>query len=598
MPGSQVLSLGARSWPYRPWAVISMLLCLSGCGQTNPPDEPAAPPANRTESSASLKSPEAGSKAPPNVAGADSTEQRAAGENQVSAASSAGRETALYIQHCAACHGEKGDGQGIAAKFLFPKPRDFRAGRFRLISTTNGVPTEADIDAVLVRGMPGSAMLSWAHLSEADRKLLVKQVLELRRQGAREVELALAADSGDELSEDQIQEAVDQATAVGPAFDTPAIGDADAASVARGREVYMSKGCAACHGNEGKGDGQQVMVDAEGLPTRPRDLTLGTFKGSSDPVPVYQRIALGMPGTPMPSSQGLVHEQVADLVHYIRSISDEAIRQATVLKRQRLLAVAVAKLPSGVGAEAWTDIKPVAINMVPLWWRDDADPGLEVQAAHDGKSLAVRLSWRDTTPDRDAARSQAFKDAAAIELYRGTSEPFVGMGAMVAPVDVWMWDADRDSGPTDVNDANPNLVVDIYPLTESLVDTAEYKRPGTATSEQVALTLPAKAVGNQIVPSGEGSGGTALVAGGPGSMTFRLPVNQHVDAHGAWHDGQWAAVFTRPMKLPDQQDGLSLSPGDRVSAAFAVWDGSHRDRNGQKLITIWQDLELETPSKR
>ncbi len=30
----------------------------------------------------------------------------------------------------------------------------------------------------------------------------------------------------------------------------------------------------------------------------------------------------------------------------------------------------------------------------------------------------------------------------------------------------------------------------------------------------------------------------------------------------------------------------------RLIAALAVWDGAHRDRDGQKLISIWQDLEL------
>ena len=37
-------------------------------------------------------------------------------------------------------------------------------------------------------------------------------------------------------------------------------------------------------------------------------------------------------------------------------------------------------------------------------------------------------------------------------------------------------------------------------------------------------------------------------------------------------------------------------PHDAVghaSVAFAVWDGMHKDRGGQKSITIWQDLEIE-----
>jgi hypothetical protein len=36
-----------------------------------------------------------------------------------------------------------------------------------------------------------------------------------------------------------------------------------------------------------------------------------------------------------------------------------------------------------------------------------------------------------------------------------------------------------------------------------------------------------------------------------------------------------------------------LTAGQRASIAFAVWDGGQQDRDGKKLVTIWQDLELE-----
>jgi len=45
------------------------------------------------------------------------------------------------------------------------------------------------------------------------------------------------------------------------------------------------------------------------------------------------------------------------------------------------------------------------------------------------------------------------------------------------------------------------------------------------------------------------------------------------------------------VESPD--DGVSLAPGEQASVAFAVWDGSRRDRDGQKSITIWQNLEIE-----
>ena len=245
------------------------------------------------------------------------------------------------------------------------------------------------------------------------------------------------------------------------------------------------------------------------------------------------------------------------------------------------------------------------MHLTALWWRGDVDPELRVQALHDGKTLAVRLRWRDTTPNWNVARTESFKDSAALELYRRAQEPFIGMGSATSPIDVWFWDADRQrmTSPPDeaaTSGEYSNTVVDIYPFTEkSPVESAEYHRPGTATANQPPISMPAAAAGNQIVPSehpqaGRG-GGSSLSAGGPGSATFRPPVNQSVDALGQWADGEWTVVFRRPLvAAPD--NGISLSPSDKASVAFAVWDGARGDRNGQKMISIWQDLELENGS--
>ena len=211
----------------------------------------------------------------------------------------------LYAQHCAACHGAKGDGKGLAAQFLFPKPRDFRSGRFRLVSTSNGMPTFDDIRTVLRRGMPGSSMPPWPLFSDDTIRLLAEHIISLRREGIRETLTAEAAESGDEIPADDMQETVDRLTTPGKVAAALDLGDPTPEAISRGKELYATKACVQCHGPLGKGDGLQQMVDSEGLPTRPRDLTRGIFKGSPDPVSVWRRISLGMPGTPMPSSQSL-----------------------------------------------------------------------------------------------------------------------------------------------------------------------------------------------------------------------------------------------------------------------------------------------------
>lgn len=502
------------------------------------------------------------------------------------------RTEQLYARNCAACHGENGNGKGLAAQFLFPKPRDLRAGRFRLVSTSNGVPTLDDMIAVLRRGMPGSSMPPWSHLGDEQIRQLAEYVLGLRRQGAKEILLAALAESDDELPPEEVAEIVAQLTTPGEIVPVSGLARATPESVARGKELYVSKACVQCHGATGKGDGQEKMVDAEGLPTRPRDFTQGVFKGNTDPASIWRRISMGMPGTPMPSSPNLSPGEVADMTHFVLSLSDEATRESTVLTRQRITAKKVAEVPATAGADVWQQVPAVQLRMVPLWWRDNADPDLTVQAVHDGKSLCLRLSWADANANTEAGRSEDFEDAVAVELYRGAAEPFFGMGAAGVPIDMWFWDADRQFA-ADLEDTNPNIVVDVDPFNEGPVSSAEYRRDGTKTAAQPRVSLAAAAVGNPIVPGGDVAAASSLESAGPGSVTFRPRTSQLVAAHGQWSDGRWTVLMSRPLEVDGPSQGVSLAPGEKASLAIAVWDGAVQDRDGKKLVTIWQDFVLE-----
>ena len=435
-------------------------------------------------------------------------------------------------------------------------------------------------------------MPPWPHLSDDAVKRLAEHIVVLRQAGIRDSLVAAATESGDEVPEEDLRDAIDRLTTPGEVVAAVDLGDPTPETIAHGKELYATKACAQCHGVSGRGDGQQQMVDSEGLPTRPRDLTRGIFKGSPDPISVWRRISLGMPGTPMPSSQSLTPKEVADLTHFILSLSNEKAREAAVLTRQRLIVKQVPSLPASDDSPAWQHVTAFPVRTMPLWWRDDAEPDLAVQAVHDGKTICFRLSWVDTYPNQDSGRSQDFEDAIAVELFRGKSEPFLGMGAADGPVDMWFWDADRQSGD-DIEKVNPNVVVDIYPFNETVVTTAEYDREGTRTAAQPPVSLPALAAGNQIVPSEKTRAGSSLETAGPGSATFRPVKSQLVDAHGQLTEGRWTVVMKRALAVDAGPDGVPLEPGTKASVAFAIWDGGANDRDGKKLVSIWQDLELE-----
>ena len=90
-----------------------------------------------------------------------------------------------YVRHCAPCHGESGDGKGIAARFLEPTPRDFTHEPFRLVSSANGAPSPKDLFETIATGIGGTAMIPFAPLGEEVLWPIVEVVEAFRLQGIR-----------------------------------------------------------------------------------------------------------------------------------------------------------------------------------------------------------------------------------------------------------------------------------------------------------------------------------------------------------------------------------------------------------------------------
>jgi len=264
---------------------------------------------------------------------APGTEQ--AGEDRSESPATSAPE--LYALHCGACHGANGDGRGPAARHLSPKPRDLRAGRSRLVSTVNGVPTLEDLEAVILRGMPGTSMRSCEDLSEDQRKLLAQETLRLNREGIRERFISVLRSQEEEIDENEVRQVVKECTTPGEVIRVPRMGPADEQAIASGKDMYFKLGCHHCHGDDGAGASDTPLFDDKGRLVRPRDLSREPFKGGQEPESIYLRIFVGMPGTPHPGCWNLPGERVVDLVHYCRSLSREPKRVQT--NHQRALQV-------------------------------------------------------------------------------------------------------------------------------------------------------------------------------------------------------------------------------------------------------------------
>ncbi len=266
---------------------------------------------------------------PPQPEAPSAPPDRAGGPPLAAQAAPARLPSELYTRWCAACHGPEGRGDGPAARHLFPPPRDFHTESFRLVSTPNAIPTREDIRAAIHRGMPGTAMRAFDHLTDAEQTQLADQVLAWYRQGIGEQLSAALAAQHEEIDPEELEEVVRLRGTPGPAIEVPPIGPPDPDIAARGKQTYLALGCAKCHGEDGRGTGDVPLVDEKGNPCIPRDLAYDPFKGGDEPAAIFLRIRAGMPGTPHPACFHVPAEQIVAVVHYCRALAQTPKRALT-----------------------------------------------------------------------------------------------------------------------------------------------------------------------------------------------------------------------------------------------------------------------------
>ena len=268
----------------------------------------------------------------------------------------------VYDLHCAACHGASGDGNGPASVWLFPKPRNFNSGLFKIQSTPSGtLPTDEDLFQTITRGMPGSSMPSFAYLSEKERRDSVTYVKWLT---------ATVDASGQRVN--KFEEAKTRGE-LKPAVAVPPEPALTVESLVKGKEVYTRLQCFACHGENGQGDGPSAptLKDNFGMPLLPRDFTIGAFRGGSEGRDLYLRIANGMAGTPMlpfDDSQLKPDDRWA-LVQFIQSLRRKDAEVHDILRPEDVnIAVRkVKKVFTDSTEPAWEKLDSVHVPLNPLW---------------------------------------------------------------------------------------------------------------------------------------------------------------------------------------------------------------------------------------
>jgi mono/diheme cytochrome c family protein len=247
-----------------------------------------------------------------------------------------------FRQYCGACHGQNGAGDGVAGRYLYPKPRDLVNGRLHLATSINLVASADDIKQVLLDGVPNSSMQSWKELSGGLIDQLVSEIQQMQITGARHrvtlvlKEDGLLVDSDGNLNTEGQKAVVNytaQQTVPTQRWVAPRRLAISTGILADGRKIYLKQNCHKCHGNEGEGSFGVDLVDDKGFPTFARDLIRDPYKAGSHFDDVSRVISLGMPGTVMPSSVSLSDVELAKLTHYVQSLAKSPPQQLSNIQR-------------------------------------------------------------------------------------------------------------------------------------------------------------------------------------------------------------------------------------------------------------------------
>lgn len=341
-------------------------------------------------------------------------------------AAPAAGDLARYATWCARCHGERGDGRGPAAVALAlngQRPRDFTAGRWKIVSVASGkAPTDTDLAHTIAKGMPGTPMPYFDDLLSPEQ---IQGLVEVVRSFAPPRAIGAPIDLGT------------------PVADSPE-------SRARGAAHYRDLGCATCHGERGHGDGPSAAAlrAADNTPIRTADLTRPwTFKGGATAADVTMRLAAGLGGTPMPGYLDAASPaELWDVANFVGALAAAPSLAAA--------AAALARRPPGDGeapqARGEYVVKSGTCFLCHVQMKPDGSyvegsfgaGGMRVTIAHVGTVFT-----RNLTPDADTGLGGWSADDLRRALRDGRSRD----GRVLSPLDMpWtifagLTDADVDA---------------------------------------------------------------------------------------------------------------------------------------------------------
>jgi mono/diheme cytochrome c family protein len=499
----------------------------------------------------------------------------------------------VYFTKCVWCHGVDGGGDGPGADRLWPRPRNFNQGTFKIRHTASGelplfdakkpVAGQNDLFETVTHGLPGSAMPPWEGILTEEQRLQVLSFVT--------TQLVKDRKFTDTKSESQT---ILQLADLKPIA-------ASEESLKKGAELIVEKKCVECHGMEGRGDGNAFnLKDDWGFSIQPANWhKCWNFRGSrQDPYNVtniFRTFSTGVNGTPMPSfADNTTVEERWHIANFVNSLCEreadgKPLQIDPLADKPKINFVLSAGVVEGeISAdpenEMWTKRARRFVAMggqithKPRNFVNRIDD-IWVKALYNDQHLVFMFQWDDRT--KSAAEGKLPWAPTSVNVDVKEQDPKTGEEGSIAM---------HQNNYTVYNDA---IAVQTAVKWKELPSPIK-PRYLWGSNEQFPVDI--------LKWEADGSLRAFKGTGWDKDFEERFNYEENIKVlHSEWKNGRWTVMIQRPLgnkKDQDYDEDTFFEMGQYIPTVFFAWDGHNGDAGRKMAVSAFYYTFLEPPTPR
>jgi DMSO reductase family type II enzyme heme b subunit len=496
----------------------------------------------------------------------------------------------VYFTKCVWCHGVDGAGDGPGADRLWPRPRNFNQGTFKIRHTASGelplfdakkpVPGQNDLFETVTHGLPGSAMPPWEGILTEEQRLQVlsfvtTQLVKDRKFTDKESETQTIL----QLAELKPKPATDE-------------------SKKRGSELIVEKKCIECHGIEGRGDGNAFnLKDDWGFAIQPANWhKCWNFRGSrQDPYNVaniFRTFSTGVNGTPMPSfADNTTVDERWDIANFVNSLCERdaagnPLPIDPLTDKPKINFVIPSdpvegEIPAEIDAEAWQKAPKRYVAMggqithKPRNFVNRIDD-IWVRSLYNDQHIVYLLEWDDRT-----------KSVAEAKLPWAPTE-----------VNIDIKEQDPKTGEEGSIAANQNKYA-VYNDAIAIETPVKWKELPPPIKPRYLFGTNDQFPVDIVKWESDGSVRAFLGTGWDKDFVERDNYEENLKVlKGEWKDGRWYVMIQRPLgnkKDQDYDEDTLFEVGQYIPTVFFAWDGHNGDAGRKMAVSAFYYTFMNPP---